>query len=251
MIRSLKEEIYKFIHQKTSLYGLVALVLLMIYSALTSKTNADSLISIFGAIEWIPIILIAIGSAFFAMEYSNNTILLLLYKNSERSEIYIAKFLTILLYGIVLTATAIITAFLLSIVLQSRQYNLFTVIAGKTILIQLGLNILGMIIYSLFAVAMSFMLIMLIRVNAVVICIGLAWGFFGASLSTALMKTFPTISNILKWNPLNMVFISQQLSKPYYYRVSQLSNSQLIMGTLFYSLFFAILGYLLFRQRRV
>ncbi|EGF47177.1 hypothetical protein AAULR_26031 [Lacticaseibacillus rhamnosus MTCC 5462] len=44
--------------------------------------------------------IIAIGSSFFEMEYRNNTILMLLYKNSSKLKIYIAKFLTIFLYGV-------------------------------------------------------------------------------------------------------------------------------------------------------
>ncbi|WEV38930.1 ABC transporter permease [Lactobacillus sp. ESL0680] len=250
MIKAVKEEIYKFNHQKTPLYGLLTLILLMIYSAVTSNISVINLTSAFGAIEWVPIIIIAVGSAFFSMEYSNHTILLLLAKNRKKSQIYLAKFMVILLYGLALTIFSVIMTFLLNFILKDQKYHWLMIINGKTILMGLGLNILGMLIYLFFVISMSFMLIMLVKNNAVVICIGLFWGFFGASLSTALMKTFSAIISILKWNPLNMIFISQQLSKPVYSKVSQLSSLQLILGITGYSLLFAILGYLLFRQRR-
>ncbi|SPD94632.1 hypothetical protein LAP9435_2977 [Lactiplantibacillus plantarum] len=52
----------------------------MSYSAMTTKVSALQLVFEFGAVQWIVIILIAVGSAFFAMEYQNHTMLLLVYK---------------------------------------------------------------------------------------------------------------------------------------------------------------------------
>ncbi|MCG0637846.1 ABC transporter permease [Lactiplantibacillus plantarum] len=57
-------ELYKFWHQKTPYYGALALLGLMSYSAMTTKVSALQLVFEFGAVQWIVIILIAVGSAF-------------------------------------------------------------------------------------------------------------------------------------------------------------------------------------------
>lgn len=64
MRNSLTEEFYKFNHQKVLLYGILTLLFLMIYGGVSSDVTQASLVFGFGAVQWIPIILIAVGSAF-------------------------------------------------------------------------------------------------------------------------------------------------------------------------------------------
>lgn len=112
MKTNLKQESFKFIHQNSTILGIVILILLMTYSALTSRINKTQIIFEFGAIQWIPIILIAISSAFFLIEYKNNTILMLLYKNSNKFKIYISKFLILWLYSLFLSIVATLYTFI-------------------------------------------------------------------------------------------------------------------------------------------
>lgn len=252
MRNSLAEEFYKFNHQKNLLLGILTLGILMLYSGISSNVGPAAISLGFGAVQWIPIILIAVGSAFFAMEYNNNTIIMLLYKNSSKLKIYLAKFLIIFLYGVLLAVVAILFTFMLKIILVGNQYQWLADYAGhNSILESLMLHILGMVIYSFFIVALSFMLIMLVKINAAVIGIGLAIGFLGASISTALLKTFPTLTAVIKWNPLNMIFVTQQLANRSYANLSQLNEWQIILGTVGYGLVFAALGYVLFKHRRI
>ncbi|WEV39696.1 ABC transporter permease [Lactobacillus sp. ESL0681] len=251
MIDSFKNESYKFSHQKTPVYGLIALIMVMLYSAIVAKITKNTLIIGFGAIEWLPIILIATGSTFFSMEYSNNTIMLLMYKGSKKFEIYIAKFLVIFLYGLWLTSFAVVTTFLLKFILVNNKYSWLAIDQGRPLVTNLLLNMLGSVIYSFFIVAFSFMLIMLVKNNAIVICSDLVIGFLGASVSTALLKLFPVAVNVLKWNSLNMIFISQQLARGAYTQISKLTNQQLVLGTFGYGVIFLLLGYLLFKHQKV
>ncbi|MBM6439409.1 ABC transporter permease [Lacticaseibacillus rhamnosus] len=252
MRNNLAEEFYKFYHQKTFFYGILTLLFLMFYGGITSNVNQATIAFGFGAIQWIPIIIIAIGSSFFEMEYRNNTILMLLYKNSSKLKIYIAKFLTIFLYGVFLTIVAALFTIILKLILTGDQYHwLADFNKNGSLLTTFMLNMAGTLIYSFFVEALSFMLIMLIKVNTAVIGIGLAIGFFGASISVALTKTFTTLIGVVKWNPLNMIFVTQQLSNASYINLSQLDNLQIIGGTILYGLIFAFLGYGLFKRRRI
>ena len=251
MATAIKEELYKLNHERISLYGLLFLIAIMAYSALTGKTNRTAIIYGFDAIEWIPIIIITVGSAFFAMEYSNNTIIMLLYKNSNKLKIYLAKFFIVFLYAIFLTIAAVLLTFLLSLIFVPGTCNWIAVIHGHSIIGDLLINMGATLLYCFFITGLSFMLIMLVKINAVVICIGLFLGYVGSSVSVALMDVFPSAINIIKWNPLSMIFVSQQLSRRSLAATSHLSNLQLVVATIIYGLIFGMIGYYMFKRRRV
>lgn len=251
MVTAIKEELYKFNHERISLYGLLFLLAVMVYGALTRKMNKTALIYGFDAIEWIPIIIIAVASAFFAMEYNNNTIIMLLYKNSNKLRIYLAKFFVIFLYTIFLIIAAVLLTFLLSSVFVPGKYHWTEVIQGHSIIGDLLINMGATLLYCFFITGLSFMLIMLVRVNAIVICIGLFLGYVGASISVALMEVFPSAISITKWNPLSMIFISQQLTRSSLAATSHLSNIQLVVATIMYGIVFGIIGYYMFKHRRI
>ncbi|RMC24146.1 MULTISPECIES: ABC transporter permease [unclassified Lactobacillus] len=248
---SLKGEFYKFYHQKVAMYGVVTMLVLMVYSALTTNITKNTLAFGFGSVEWIPIILIAVGSAFFAMEYSNNTIIMLIYKNSSKLKSYLAKFIVVFVYGFILTISAVLFTFILNWLLVPGEFSWGATFHAHTLRDALMLNMFGEVIYSVFIIGLSFMLTMLVKINAVVICVGLALAFFGASLSAGLMSSLPSLVTIIKWNPLNMIFISQQLTRSSIILKSNLTNMQLIVATLIYGILFAIIGYYLFKNRRV
>ncbi|MFT8661498.1 ABC transporter permease, partial [Liquorilactobacillus ghanensis] len=167
-------------------------------------------------------------------------------------KIYVAKLLIIFLYGVLLAIIAILFTFILKFVLLGNKYSWLTTYLGRgTLLHILILNMVGTIVYSTFIVTLSFMLIMLVRVNVAVIGIGLAIGFLGSSISVALMKSFSSLVGILKWNPLNMIFVMQQLSNSSYAHISNLSTVQIVLATILYGSIFAEVGFVLFKHRRV
>lgn len=251
MIECLGQEIYKFNREKIPLYGLLVLLVTMIYNGLTAgKFTRELIIYGFDSIEWIPIIIISISSAFFMMEYKNNTIIMMLYKNSSKLKIYLSKFIVIYIYTVVLTIIAIIMTFLLTFLLAPSSYNWFTVYNDHSLFCDLLLNMLAVLIYCIFSIGLSFMLVMLFKTSAVAICVGLVLAFFGASVSSAVMESFPSIVGITKWNPLSMIFISQQLTRDSLKTTSNLSNPQLIVATIVYGLIFAIIGYYLFKHNK-
>ena len=111
---SFKQEIYKFRHENIALYGLIILIVTMIYNFFTNPITRQSLGYGFGANEWIPLIVITVASAIFSMEYKNNTIIMLEYKTSSKFQIYFSKFLVVLVYSFLLT----VIAFLLTLILS-------------------------------------------------------------------------------------------------------------------------------------
>ncbi len=56
---------------------------------------------------------------------------------------------------------------------------------------------------------------------------------------------------LLRWNPFNMTSLTRQYyNYIMYHATSHLSNGQLLLGTLSYTLIFIVTGYLIFRKKR-
>ena len=251
MNTNFKREIYKFSHENIALYGLIVLIVTMTYNFFTKPITRQSLGYGFGANEWIPLIVITVASAVFSMEYKNNTIIMLEYRTSSKYQIYFAKFWVVLIYSFFLTVIAFLLTLILSMFFNAARYDWLVNKNGNNLLNDLLINLAGALIYSFFSIGLSFMLIMLVKNNAVVVCFGIVLAFFGASFSRGLMQSFPNFIGTIKWNFLNMIFISQQLSNPSLSLKSNLSSVELIIANIVYGIIFVVWGYYLFKHRRV
>lgn len=252
MKNSLKQEMFKFIHQRIPLYGGVALLVLMFYTAVSrSAISRITMVQGFGDGQWISIIMITIASTFIAMEYQNNTITTLFYKSSNTSTIYFAKLLVILIYGLLLIVLGTMLTFIFKAVLIGNQFSWMDSYHQRSLLIDFFLTQAGSFVYMLFIISLAFFLIVWIKTNAAVVGIGLAVGFLGSALSSFVMSALPGLISILKWNPLNMIHILVQLTSANDIKFSHLSNAELIIGNLAYVAAFSILGSIIFKNRHV
>ncbi|GHP13211.1 membrane protein [Lentilactobacillus fungorum] len=252
MKNSLKQEFYKFRHQRIPLYGAVALVVLMLYAAVSSTgVNRMIIAQGFGAGQWITIIMITVASTFVAMEYQNRTIMTLFYKSSNKSAIYFAKLIVMLIYGVLMLIFGMFLTVILKAVMVGGKYRWGEPYGQHRLWIDLLLNTTGTLIYLIFIIAVAFLLIVLIRVNAAVVGIGLVIIFMGADFSSLVMSALPHFGAIIKWNPLNMVFVINQLANSSYEKFSNLSLPQIITGNLIYAVIFIAIGDALFKSRRV
>jgi len=146
---------------------------------------------------------------------------------------------------------AFLLTLMLSVIFNTGRYDWLVTKNGNNLLNGLLANLAGALIYSFFSIGLSFMLIMLVKNNAVVVCFGIVLAFFGASFSRGLMQSFPNFISTIKWNFLNMIFISQQLSNPGLSLKSHLSSLELIIANIVYGILFMVLGYYLFKHRQV
>lgn len=240
---SLRQEMKKFWYQKKTLWGVLILFILMYYSLITGRHSEMDVIQLFGASQWILMILVTMSSVFMSMEYHNNTIITILYKSSNRFNIYFSKIIVLVLYSILLGFCGIM--FTILEVIFRRQ------LLTPGILRALLCNMAGMFLYTIFIVTLSLLLISLVKIDAVVIVIGLMLGFLGAAFSNMFTTLFHTWSWLIRWNPLNMIYIVNQLADPKYFKYSSLNNMQLILGTISYAIIFLIIGYWIFKKRRV
>ena len=114
MKTNLLREFYKFTHRRIPLYGLLVLLGLMLYTIGTSYKVTPSLITQgFGAGQWTIIIIMAISSDMIAMEWRDHTMTTLLYKTSNKSILYLAKFIVLVVYSFILLVFGIIFSFII------------------------------------------------------------------------------------------------------------------------------------------
>lgn len=248
----LLHEFYKFAHRRIPLYGILILLGLMLYTIGTSyKISPYLLTQGFGAGQWAIIIIIALSVDMISMEYRDHTMATLMYKTSNKSALYTAKFIVLVIYSILLLACGVLFSFIIKGILVGSRYYWLENYHGHSLINALLLNVGGTLIYLLFIVAFSLVLILLIKNNATVIMIGLTIGFLGADLSSLAMVAFPSLKAILAWNPLNMINIISQLSNNDMQKITYLTNSQLIIANLIYAALFFGIGLSIFKKRAI
>ncbi len=246
MGNNLSQEIYKFTHQRTSLYGLLVMIALMLYSSIPAyKVNSFLITQGFGAIQWYAIIMVAVSADSISMEYRNNTMVTLLFKSNHPFTIYFAKLITLVVYGITLLLAGFICSLILMLLL-GNNYSWSDNFHGYSLITALGYNFLGAFTYLLFTISLSLLLVILLKSNSIVIIIGLAIDFLGANFSGLLMNIFP--KQLWAWNPLNMINIIVQLSNQSTIKITHLSNFELLLGNGCYTLLFIILGLWAFKN---
>ena len=246
MGNNLSQEIYKFTHQRTSLYGLLVMIALMLYSSIPAyKVNSFLITQGFGAIQWYAIIMVAVSADSISMEYRNNTMVTLLFKSNHPFTIYFAKLITLVVYGITLLLAGFICSLILMLLL-GNNYSWSDNFHGYSLITALGYNFLDAFTYLLFTISLSLLLVILLKSNSIVIIIGLAIDFLGANFSGLLMNIFP--KQLWAWNPLNMINIIVQLSNQSTIKITHLSNFELLLGNGCYTLLFIILGLWAFKN---
>lgn len=249
---NLSHEFYKFVHRRIPLYGFLVLLGLMLYTLGTSyKITPYLLAQGFGAGQWAIIIIIAISSDMISMEYRDHTMATLMYKTSNKSALYTAKFIVLVIYSMVLLICGIIFSLIIKALMVGSKFSWQDSYEGHALINALLINMGGTMIYLIFIITLSLMLILLIKNNATVIMIGLAIGFLGADLSSIAIATFSGLKSIFAWNPLNMINIITQLSNKEMLSVTHLTNPELIIGNLAYAIIFFYIGLLIFKKRAI
>lgn len=249
MRSSLNRELFKARHQHLLWYSLLALFVLMLYATfplayLTRRTVAQG----FGLDQWVIILMIAISSNTVTMEYRDHTMPTLLYKSPHKIVPYIAKLVILFIEGLVMLAVGIIFTLIIQS-LFARRFAWSTLLNHHSLFINLFASVGGGVVYLLFTITLSLLLVAISGSNAVVIVIGLAIGFFGSNLSAALMQALPGLKAIIAWNPLNMINIINPFANAA--STVYLSTSQLVIGNLIYSALFLAIGLLIFKRARI
>lgn len=254
MKQSIKNELFKLTHQKvTWIAPILVLILMMITRAFTDNSEQRLLImATYNSSEWILLALIIVGSTVLTMEYQNKTILLTIYKSPSRFQVFMSKLLVLSIYNLFLHILAIVFTLLLQLTpLKAHVSWLVINKYSQSLVVNMLTTTLIDLAASTLIVSLIFLSSCLIKSNSIVITVNMAIVFMGQTASSQLLLTNAKLLNFVKWNPLNMYNLTAQYyNYAVYHDTSHLSNPELLIGTLIYTLIFFILGYYIFRKKR-
>lgn len=239
MRSSLSQEFFKFRRLRLPLLGLIFVILAMVYTASTQPSITSSIEQQFGGSQWIIIAMIMITAQIFGIEFKNGTLPTVVFKNVRNKNVLISKVFISILY--LFSATLLMSLTFLGILVFHQRLDLMNV--------QLIVNnIASTIIYGLFIISLISLLTILFRSTAIADLIGMAIVFLGAPINDMLFQSFPNLQVFLKWNPLNMIYISSQLPNDQIMEFSHLTNVEMIIANLVYIFIFFLIDYLLVRK---
>lgn len=254
MSELLWQEFYKTRHQRSFYLAPLLLFVLMLLVAIITVRDSDPafyIVAGFAGFQWATIFLIVIVANSFSMDFEFGTIKYQLVKFS-RWKIFFSKLLVCTVYDLYLHG--LVFLFTVGIkwgIYQGKypwtanylgQQSLFTnFVAG------IGLDSASSFIF----VAITILLACWAKTSAVAISTGIAECFVGEGISNMLIKNGGHFSLITRWNPFNMLNITNQWANPGYAKVTLLSIGQLAGGTACYIVLFLLLAAILFGRKRV
>lgn len=244
------QEFYKFKKLRSVYFGILFVIIMIIYTALTSENSANMFIVGFGMAQWIGMILITISSYFILMECDYNTIIQIIYKNNSKFKIYFSKLWIIIIYSIILHLIGFTLTMLIKFLYFNNSYNISDQIYNKSLFESLIINTFGSFAMNLLLCSIIFLLANITYSNVVVVGTGLCFSFFGNSVMSAVMSALKFTKPILKWNPFNMFSIMKQLPNGRYNHAIELNNLSLVIGTFAYIIVFLYMGFICFKKRR-
>lgn len=254
MYTELKQELYKLGHRQLPWWIISFLILFMIFMGLAMGRDYSKLLvmTCYDSSQAIMLILVVVGSTIFSMEFQNKTILMVMYRASNKGAVYLAKFITIFIYNVFLHLVAMLVTIFFNTVpilvnpvawstTYKYQQSLFINMIATT-----GVDI----VTSTLIISLICLTSCLINSDTIVIVVNALIIFMGSTLSVNLLNANIGPIKLIRWNPLNMLNLTTQYyNYATYHLTSMLSSTQLLIGTLCYTAIFTILGYLIFRRK--
>ena len=254
MYPELKKELYKLRHRKLPWTIILLMLVLMIAIGFgMGRTYSNLLVmTCYDSSTIIMLLLVIVGSTIFSMEFQNGTIIPLMYRSRSRLTVFFAKFLTLIIYNVILHIIAIILTVLLNVVPVINNPVSWTAIYKyhRPLVVNMFMNTGVDLITSTFIISLICLFSCLINSNTVVIAINALIIFMGSGLSSNLLLAHVGPSNIIRWNPFNMLNLTTQYyNYATYHITSMLTNEQLLTGTICYSIIFTALAYWSFQKK--
>lgn len=252
----LRQEFFKFRHQRLAWLTPVILVFLMGGVALTTNdaTISDQkfyLSSGYVGFQWAMLLLIVVSATCVAMEFAYGTIKQLAIQVDHRWMIYLGKFCMVLGVSVVLHLIVVGVTLIFKLAENPAIQWLATYRYHQSLLANLVNNALFDWYGGIIVVSLVFLLASCSRNGAVAVAIGVGVCFMGEGLSSLLLNAFKPLLPIMKWNPFNMFYLQAEYGNPSYRDVTHLTIQQLGVGTLGWTVLFLGVGMLIFSKRRI
>lgn len=253
----IKQEIFKFRHQRIAWLAPVILTLLMGGLAMTAHgaSSGDQkfyISSAYGGFQWLTILIIVIGSGCVTMEFEYGTIKQLATQVNHRWTIFVGKYVLVLGYSLLLHGLAVVVTLLLKVGAGRGLHWQTSYLYHQSLLANLVTNALLDMYGGVMIVGLVFLLASFSRNSAAAIAIGVGACFMGEGVSSLLLQSFKSLVPLMKWNPFNMFFLQEEYGNPSYQQnVTHLTIQQLSVGNLVWALCFVGVGAMIFSRRQI
>lgn len=257
MLNLIQQELFKLTKKRSTLICLIGLVVENFSLALVSLNfpeylpSQPLLIGDFGTLSTISIVIIAATAAIIATESDYDTLKNMIPQATSRQAILISKWLTILIYTFSLYLVMTLLSLLNQVLFFHDAFTLTDNVSAASVPVwQYWLNSVAASFVSLWLlVSLVFLLATLIKKTSTAISIGII-AYFAASIGGTMMFLLIGKWAFLKWNPLNFLNYQLQLLKPDVMpKLTQLSNTQLLIGNLGYIALFLGIGLFFFARK--
>lgn len=252
----LRQEIFKLTKAKSIWITSALLVIFQVAIAILGANNKkivdvpSLVVAQFSGSSWIVIFMIALTSMCVAMEYQYGTVKELFYRQYTRTQVLISKWLTMFLCSLYFVCLSLIVTVMLTLTVFGHDVTLGTAVSGMPLMNKLLLTTLGRFIGMWMILSLVFLLATLFKSSSAAISVGII-GYFITSIISSLQILIIAKFDWLKWNPLNMLNLSNQLVLDTYQKLTKLSTSLLVVGNLVYMVIFFAIGWLIFNRRNV
>ncbi|MDU5332922.1 ABC transporter permease [Enterococcus sp.] len=246
------QEFFKLMKQELILkQSLILSGLILLFAMVTKFGNldvlsADSLVvTCFNSSWLIVFFMVYLASQTFSMEFRLGTIKNLLKKNQQRRIIFFSKLVTLIGYSLYLNVVAMTATICISMILFPEVSLNQTEVLRVLVTNLLG-NFIGMWLFA----SLSLMISLAVPNESLASILGIAAYFISSMLAGIQFMVLDQFS-WLRWNPLNMLNLSNQLSNNRIEKLTQLATNQLLIGNLVYIISFLLIANFLFSRKKV
>ncbi len=255
MISLLRQECYKSMHKKSILFSPVIIFLLMLFVGLSDRSPADVnyyTVQAFNGYMWLFIALIIMGANSIVTEFEYGTMKRLISQHSSRFLIYAAKMVMIIRYSVIGHLLVFGLTFVVAFLIHGNQLSLTAnYLHGMTVFQSVVVSNLSDLFSTLLVIAVVFMVASMSRTSSIAAVGGIVFIFSGQPISNLLMHMAGQALPVIKWNPGNMFNVGAQYLFPDIEKISHLTDNQLVIGNLIWTILFIAAGYYAFSRKRV
>ncbi|WP_165964848.1 ABC transporter permease subunit [Periweissella cryptocerci] len=239
----LKQEIYKLALKKSTkwLFGILFLLVIILGNVFSRFGGTNEYFGSYGFVGMlISIIILVNASASLMTEWNTGSIKILLSRQYSRITVFFSKLITLVLMHLALLFTAFVGMMLSRVIF----------FAGKSVKISWFEPVIANLLTTWMVVAITILLVVLLRSSAVALTIGMILTV-GGSLISGLMTTLIAHFTFVKWLPTNMLMAGQEYRQPLLHSMTSLSVPEIVGGNLIYLVIFMGLAIWSFNKQNV
>lgn len=254
----IKNELYKIIKKKSTLYCFIFLILVNISFAVISKLYPkhfipkELFVSNFATNSFIGLILIGTAASIISSEFEYGTMKNMITHFHSRKKILLSKWSVLLIYSLFLYLFFSLLSYINKVILFNKIYSLSDTLTNEK------LHLWEYWVQTIFSNFITTWLILsavllvstLLKRSSLAIAIGII-GYFAIDIIGRLTAQIIQKWTFLKWNPINLLNYSTQIAEPELKKITCLNLNQMLIGIFIYIAIFMLINFYVFLNKEV